>query len=72
MPTPNKKESKKDYIQRCVPIVLDEGTAKDSKQAVAICSSMWEQDKKKKKNRAKALLEEVAAVLAEKNSNGKD
>jgi hypothetical protein len=41
MPKPRAGESKEDYISRCIPIVQDEGTAKDSKQAAAICYSMW-------------------------------
>ena len=45
MPTPHANESRKDFVSRCIPIVLDEGTARDSKQAAAICNSMW-QDRK--------------------------
>jgi len=47
MPTPGGKETKEQFLERCIPIVLDEGTAKDGDQAYAICNSMWEQDKKK-------------------------
>jgi len=47
MPKPRDGETRKDFVDRCVPIVIDEGTAKDGKQAVAVCNSMWEQDKKK-------------------------
>jgi len=42
MPTPNENESKKDFVSRCIPVVLGEGTAKDEKQAAAICYSMFE------------------------------
>ena len=45
MPTPNENESEKDFVARCIPVVLDEGTAKDDKQAVAICYSMYKQHK---------------------------
>ena len=41
MPTPEKGESKKDFISRCIPIVLDEGTTTDESQAAAICYSKW-------------------------------
>jgi len=41
MPTPKAGESQKDFVSRCIPIVMDEGTAKDNKQAAAICYSMW-------------------------------
>jgi len=43
MPTPQSGESKKDYISRCIPIVLEEGTAEDQDQAAAICNSMWDE-----------------------------
>jgi hypothetical protein len=46
MPDPLDDESHDDFIERCIPIVLDEGTASDSDQAVAICNSLWEEDKK--------------------------
>ena len=46
MPKPNPNESKKDFIARCVPYVLKEGTAKDNKQAVAMCYSIWKQHRK--------------------------
>jgi hypothetical protein len=45
MPTPRAGETRKDFIQRCIPIVIDDGTAKDGSQAAAVCNSMWEQDK---------------------------
>jgi hypothetical protein len=46
MPTPRDGESRDDFINRCIPIVLDDGTAEDAGQAFAVCRSMWEQDKK--------------------------
>jgi len=46
MPSPPKDgESRDDFIGRCVPVVLEDGTAKDQDQAVAICSSMYEDGK---------------------------
>lgn len=41
MPTPMKNETRSHFVSRCVPYVLDEGTAKSSDQAVAICHSLW-------------------------------
>lgn len=41
MPYPKSGESKSEYINRCIPYVIKEGTAKDEKQAAAICYSMW-------------------------------
>lgn len=46
MPSPQQGESRDDFIERCVPIVLDEGTADSQEQAVAICESYWEESKK--------------------------
>jgi hypothetical protein len=43
MPTPKTGESHDDFISRCIPIVLDEGTASNPEQAAAICNSMWEE-----------------------------
>jgi phage head maturation protease len=48
MPKPNKGESQKDFVSRCIPIVLDEGTAKDNKQASAICYNIYRENKKEK------------------------
>ena len=45
MPSPRANESKEKFISRCVPIVLNEGTAKENKQAVAMCNSMFSQKK---------------------------
>lgn len=48
MPTPDANEAEKDFVSRCIPVVLDEGTAKDNKQAAAICYSMFRQYNKTK------------------------
>lgn len=48
MPKPKPNETKKEFISRCVPYVLKEGTAKDNKQAVAICNSIWKKHLKEK------------------------
>ena len=42
MPTPRAGESRDAFIQRCIPLVLEEGTADDEEQAYAICVSYWE------------------------------
>ena len=41
MPTPKSGESMKDFMDRCMPMVMDEG--KSSDQAVAMCTSMFKQ-----------------------------
>jgi hypothetical protein len=38
---PSKGEHEKDFIERCIKYVINEG--KDSEQAVAICNSMWKE-----------------------------
>ncbi|MHA1908632.1 MAG: hypothetical protein ACW98Y_15125 [Candidatus Thorarchaeota archaeon] len=43
MPQPNADESEEDFVERCIPIVLDEGTAETPEQAVAICHSIWDE-----------------------------
>lgn len=42
MPEPGENESRDDFMERCIPMVLEDGTADDNEQAVAICNSMWE------------------------------
>ena len=49
MPTPNKGEKSKDFVSRCIPIVINDKTAKDPAQATAICHSMFEEHQKKQK-----------------------
>lgn len=47
MPRPRNDENKQEFINRCVPILIDEG--KDKDQATATCSGLWE-------NRDKRLI----------------
>lgn len=49
MPTPNKNEKRKEFISRCIPIVLQDKTAKNQEQAVAICNQIFINKNKKKK-----------------------
>lgn len=79
MPTPRKNETKKKFISRCIPIVIEDGTAKDNKQGFAVCNSMWNEAKKddamsnaRKRRKQKALdkkdekgLEHLGRVKAE-------
>lgn len=52
MPTPSQqekksgKQGKSHYMSRCIPMLIKEG--KPQAQAIAICSSMYDQNKKKK------------------------
>ncbi len=69
MPVPRKNEKKEDFINRCIPYVIHEGTTKDPKQATAICNSIWRKSKKKKKSNSwtgKAdMIEEFKIILEE-------
>jgi hypothetical protein len=47
MPTPSKNESRKDFVARCIPIVINDKTAKTPIQAVAVCNSMFDTAAKK-------------------------
>lgn len=47
MPTPKQNETEQEFVERCIPIVIDEGTAKDGEQAAAVCHSMYRQEKMK-------------------------
>lgn len=47
MPKPTSTENENEFVKRCIPIVLSEGTAADGSQAAAICHSIWDQHNKK-------------------------
>ena len=42
MPTPNAGESREDFVSRCIPIVMHDGSAENQDMAVAMCNGMWE------------------------------
>jgi hypothetical protein len=46
MPTPKPDETRKDFVSRCIPVVIEDGTAKDNDQAVAVCNSLYSDSKK--------------------------
>lgn len=45
MPEPRQGESRGDFVTRCIPIVINDGTATSAEQAVAICNSIWDESK---------------------------
>lgn len=48
MPTPHPgKETRQEWLDRCIPAVLNDGSANDVDQAVAMCSQMWRDAQKK-------------------------
>lgn len=44
MPHPTQGETEKDFLKRCIPEVMHEGTTDNNKQAVAICYSMYRRE----------------------------
>ena len=52
MPAPREGETQKEFVSRCIPIVIREGKKRD--QAVAICHSMWREKKSKSDGYKKA------------------
>lgn len=62
MPKPHpESETQQEWMSRCIPTVLNEGTTDDPEQAAAICASMWDEatDKSEKQmnERAYSVLE---------------
>lgn len=53
MPTPNKNESEKDFVARCIPIVSDEHPEWKQNQRVAVCFSIYSEHQKKQKLKEK-------------------
>ena len=51
MPTPRDDETRSEFMERCIPQVIHDGTADSNSQAVAICSSLWENRDKSVKSR---------------------
>lgn len=43
MPKPKKYERENKFLNRCIPKVLKDNTAKTQKQAVAICYNIFEE-----------------------------
>jgi len=41
MPVPKLNETQDDFLNRCIPVVMDEGNAQDTDQAVAICINIF-------------------------------
>ena len=57
MPSVKPGESESDFVSRCIPVVLDDGTASDETQAAAICHSMFAQSKETKMKRYPTMAE---------------
>ncbi len=53
MPEPNKDETHDDFINRCIPIVIEDGAAENPEQAVAVCNGIWDKSKEGKSTEPK-------------------
>jgi len=69
MPKPGTDESREDFVDRCIPIVLEDGAAEDRDQAVAMCNSIWKQGKGKSMSTPHDILLQNIRSRAEKKSS---
>jgi vacuolar-type H+-ATPase subunit I/STV1 len=45
LPTPNNRESRGDFVSRCIQSLSDKGEMKDNNQRIAVCYSQWKDAK---------------------------
>lgn len=57
MPTPRENENEKDFINRCIPIMINEG--KDPDQAYAICKSIWDNSNKNEMKTIELTVDDI-------------
>jgi|WetSurMetagenome_2_1015567.scaffolds.fasta_scaffold01001_18 hypothetical protein len=62
MPKPTPGESQKDYIPRCISMLMHEKPDRDHKQAIAICYSMY---RNKKNENQEILINKIDIYLGE-------
>jgi hypothetical protein len=41
LPTPNNRESRGDFVSRCIGVLNDKGEMKDNQQRIAVCYTQW-------------------------------
>ncbi len=68
-PEPGADESREDFMARCVPMLIEEG--KDKDQAVAVCSSIWD-NKGKKHDDKSHYSEEILGKEDDKSASEPD
>lgn len=66
LPIPNKKESKSDFISRCVSALSDKAEFSDSEQRVAVCYAQYDKSKKSK------AMEDIKIPLEAKTTVNSD
>ena len=73
MPTPGKKETKKDFLSRCMGFPEMVKKHPDNKQRYAICNSMWDEHMKNSKASdmmdTKTISQEIAKDIADRLSS---
>ncbi len=69
MPDFKPGESEKDFVERCIPVVLADKSAKDSNMAAAMCHSMYKENQKKVREawNPKQNIHEALIPLSEGN-----
>lgn len=60
MPTPSPKETRQDWMSRCIPMLRDEGKPQD--QAIAVCTSMWKKHEQEKDQLDEEAMERIGAM----------
>jgi len=45
LPTPNNRESRGDFVSRCIGVLNDKGEMKDNQQRIAVCYAQWKDAK---------------------------
>jgi hypothetical protein len=44
MPTPKPgEETQAEWMDRCIPVVMNDGSAESDQQAIAMCGNMWDE-----------------------------
>lgn len=46
IPKPNNNETRNEFMERCITFLINEG--RNNEQAIAICSTQWAENEKKK------------------------
>lgn len=70
MPTPSPKETRQDWMSRCIPALREEGKPQD--QAIAVCTSMWQQHEKQKDTAGAVDEEAMSRVGAMRPRDGEE
>jgi len=64
LPTPNDKESKNDFVGRCISELSDKKEFKDNKQRVAVCYAQYDKAKESKASnlQAKTIINKAGDI----------